>query len=410
MYPITMVSRPALLLTLKLARRLAQLLSRLHRKDYYAFDPADPLDKLLVTRDLESFELARGRHYRSLPPASWQRAEMIAGDLRFFARAVCFWLNGQDPEQFDPGQVPNLPRALAPILRRAWDGDYASGVDLLYEIEQITKRAAEPTAPLATPSVTPPAFRPPASVRTVSHRAAYHSDVGLQRTSNEDRAWAGPIPGGYLCIVCDGMGGHEAGEVAAEMALATIHQHLQAGLAQPGTRPEPGVLLAAALTEANRQVFEASRVRASDMGTTVVAALVIGATAYLANAGDSRAYLFRAGQLTQVTQDHSLVASLVLAGALAPEEVYSHPRRNEIYRFLGNKADLVLDPVAPVALQPGDRLLLCSDGLWEMVRDPQIAQVLASVPEPDAACQRLIQLANEHGGEDNISAIILKVE
>jgi serine/threonine protein phosphatase PrpC len=415
--PVTELGQRSLRQTFELAQRLAKLLSRLHRTGYYAFGPNERLDQLVFAvdrlifegREAEFFKPAGSRQYAPLSPESRQRAESIAGDLHFFARTVWFWLTGRDPEQFDLGEVPNLPKPLVLILRRAWDGDYPSGGALLAEIEQLAGLVEQPTLEL-TLHPTRPVTRPPTSISTVSYQVVCRTDPGRQRATNEDRAWAGPVPGGCLCIVCDGMGGQEAGEVAAEIALATIRQQIEPGLAQSSTAADPGALLAAALTEANRQVFEAGHAQASDMGTTGVAALVIGTSAYVASAGDSRAYLFHTGQLTQITQDHSLVASLVLAGALAPDEVYSHPRRNEIYRFLGNQASLALDPIPPVTLREGDRLLLCSDGLWEMVRDSHIAQVLATVPEPNAACERLIQIANEQGGDDNISVVILKVE
>jgi protein phosphatase len=148
--------------------------------------------------------------------------------------------------------------------------------------------------------------------------------------------------------------------------------------------------------------------RARDAGSTVTMAVLQGWTAYIANVGDSRTYLLRDGKLEQLTTDHSLVAGLVAAGTIEPDEIYTHPQRNVIYRSLGSDPEVEVDIVRQ-PLQAGDRLLLCSDGLWEMVRDPEMAAVLDRTPDVWEACDQLVERANENGGPDNITAILVRV-
>jgi serine/threonine protein phosphatase PrpC len=219
--------------------------------------------------------------------------------------------------------------------------------------------------------------------------------------------------------VADGMGGHQSGEVASSIAARTVGAMVNSSLLGPLVAGDPVArdqdtcarLLQEAVLEANRRITDLARERHSDLGTTIVAALLIGNQVTIANVGDSRAYLWHEDELQVITHDHSLVMQLVAAGQLTIDEIYTHPRRNEIYRALGD-ARLTEDEIDIFALRlrPDDGLLLCSDGLWDFVRDPDIASVLAAPgADPQTVAFTLVDRANLNGGEDNISVIFARV-
>jgi protein phosphatase len=240
--------------------------------------------------------------------------------------------------------------------------------------------------------------------------AKARTDGGRKRDHNEDKYSTYLVDGssGFF-IVADGMGGHAAGEVASQMAIQEITQSATAGwnrMAQGGSPDAARGYINAWITKANQKIFALGQAKRNNMGTTLTAAFVANGQVYAANVGDSRTYLVREGQLYPLTRDHSLVASLVQAGLLEPEAVYNHPQRNEIFRSLGQQSDVNVDVFEPVPLQPGDRLLLCSDGLWEMVRESEMQEILARNPDPQSACNELTRVANEHGGEDNITVVL----
>lgn len=215
-----------------------------------------------------------------------------------------------------------------------------------------------------------------------------------------------------LFVVADGMGGHANGQDASRTAIQNIINFMLPRLASGDDLNDEGykALLVEGVQQANLAVHQRNLQDHADMGTTMTAALVIGSTAYVANVGDSRTYLYREPEgLRQITHDHSVVASLVEAGIIKPDDIYTHPKRNQIYRSLGEKPGVEIDAfIQP--LQPGDKLLLCSDGLWDMVRDPDIQQVLrSSLPNLNQIGKNLVQAALDGGGEDNVSVIVVSI-
>ena len=228
--------------------------------------------------------------------------------------------------------------------------------------------------------------------------AAGVTDVGRVRDGNEDDFLDQSNRLG-LVAVADGMGGHRAGEVASATALEALRAAVASG--------EP---LRDAIEGANDAVLEKS---VSDqefhgMGTTLTAGM-LGSDGHLVvgHVGDSRAYLVRDGELSQITDDHSLVEEMVRSGELTPEQAEVHPRRSVITRALGIDPQVEVDEY-PIELQPGDRILFCSDGLTTMVRPDEIASILSREPDLRRAAQLLVDAANAAGGEDNITAVIIE--
>src|SRR6266480_491402 len=247
------------------------------------------------------------------------------------------------------------------------------------------------------------------------------SDPGIKRRNlpNEDSLFAAkgtrlhhtqPQPFG-LFIVADGMGGYAHGQEASRLAIQIVidrvlpHVPESDGLNAADFRK----LLIEGVQAANLVIHERNLEQHMEMGTTITAALILGGTAVVVNVGDSRTYLYRESEgLRKITRDHSLVAYLVETGIIKAEDIYMHPKRNQIYRSLGIKTK-IQDDMFKEQLQPGDTLLLCSDGLWEMVRDPLIQQILRQGTNPSRMGQALIDAALEGGGADNISAIVVQV-
>ena len=227
-----------------------------------------------------------------------------------------------------------------------------------------------------------------------------NSDVGRTREANED-AYLVRDP---LFVVADGMGGHVAGDVASRTAVDRLSEETDDGTPTSADLP-------ALVRGANAAVFNKSRTQPelSGMGTTCTVLLLEGPSAHLAHVGDSRAYLFRDGRLGQVTEDHTLVQRMVKEGRLSQAEAHSHPQRNIITRVLGVDADVSVDTYS-VEVAPGDRFLLCSDGLSSMLEDAEIEEALRRGAPAQETADELVALANQAGGEDNITVLIVDIE
>jgi len=224
------------------------------------------------------------------------------------------------------------------------------------------------------------------------------SDVGRIRRGNEDSYLAEPP----VFVVADGMGGHIAGDVASSTAVETIANHIgEASAADPQT-------LARLVHQANTAVWAKAQsdTSLSGMGTTCTVVYVDNQRAHVAHVGDSRAYRLRGGELERLTEDHTLVARMVREGRIRPEDAERHPQRSIITRALGVDPEISVD-LTTVELGEGDRLLLCSDGLTSMIAEHDISDVLTREQDAQAAADSLVDLANDAGGEDNVTVVII---
>ena len=324
-------------------------------------------------------------------------------DVAFLAQLLFYLSTGKELSR---ASLDAAPPTLRPFIERAMQGQYTAVQDMLTDFSSL------PSAPMPGRSLKP------------AHGQATHP--GHKYTRNEDAVVTftfdkeqdgRSVPIGFY-LVADGMGGHDAGDVASRavnrivtdwVLKTTVLPDLRKTTRKLTTENVPAELLTQAIQQANEVLLHHGQAKGSDLGSTVAAALIIGDVATVANVGDSRTYLLRDGRLAQITQDHSLVARLVDAGVIKPAEVRAHPQRNQIYRCLGHKPSVVVDTFT-VQLQRGDRLVLCSDGLWEMVLDPEMQRIVESSRSPQQACDALVEAANRAGGEDNIAVIVVGLE
>lgn len=379
------------------SEQVAQALQALNQLGYGGFWPGKEGRESIILIEGEAF-------LTDLSFARPVEGQNFADDVYALASLLHYLLTGQEITP-DAAQAPPRFRAL---LRHAASRAIQTIPAFLQELEASKKESVYQ--------------------RALRQTYGYLTHVGRVRKNNEDYVGVfqlgldqtGSAPPVGLYVVADGMGGQSAGEFASEGSVRHafvrfINEQVLPDLQRSTRRLDeatavtPQQQLENLVQVANQIVYQANQKAHTDRGSTMTAALIIGHKATIANVGDSRTYLLREGQLRQITQDHSLVYSLYLAGQISEDELYTHPRKNEIHRSIGGKATVQVDLFSE-RLQAGDKLLLCSDGLWEMVRNPSIQQLLASSASPQTICDQLIRLANENGGEDNVTAIVIAME
>lgn len=321
--------------------------------------------------------------------------------VRLFDLDVLDVGEGHVPDEARQAELPSLGSMLRrycdveavdlqSFMAGVWDGTYASpaafGRALEKELDAFSSMPATPTL-------------------------AGMTDVGLVRQLNEDNwGWRKLSSRARLFVVADGMGGHDGGEVASALAVETICR-----IAEEREKARPVGLDALeqlfddAFQAANNTIKDHAEAKGNDMGTTLVSMLLLeGNTALVANVGDSRAYLIRDRELHQVTRDHSLVAKMVERGRITAEEARTHPHSNILLRTVGTERDVDID-IFRVDLQPGDRVLMCSDGLWGEVEDRDLQQILNTYADPRVAVRELVKAAHHGGGKDNVTVVLVGI-
>jgi serine/threonine protein phosphatase PrpC len=326
-------------------------------------------------------------------------SEMVSqaqpADVRTLAAQIFFWQTGKSKYSFEPSLPPPINR----FFKEAIEGKgFPSGETLAQAIET--------------------AINDSTAQQSIAYRLGRCSDVGLERNLNEDSLTtiefnrvlqSISLPLGVYAIA-DGMGGHSAGEVASGTIINIITQRaLTLDPLLPVSPDERLKWLKETVEAANKAVYDLRKSAGTDMGSTLVAVLLDGVQATLAHAGDSRIYCVNPQKIEQLTTDHSLVERLVSSGQITRDAARYHPQRNVVYRTIGDKLNVEIE-TSTHALTPGDQLLLCSDGLTGMLEDRTIQKLVLDAASPQDACERLISAANSAGGEDNITAIVIKIE
>ena len=318
-------------------------------------------------------------------------------DLKALALLVFLWLTGKAKYERDPKLTPGLNRVFEQVFT-------SSGITNGNEFADALDKALE--------EVMVP--------QAVDHSSGRRTNVGMVRSLNEDslatieinrilQSVSQPLA---VYVIADGMGGHSAGEIASGTIVnCMVRRALKDLLGSQITGSEKMDAqrwLREAVEEANSEVFSMRKSAGTDMGSTLVSAVLEGSRAYIAHVGDSRAYLINTKGIRQLTVDHSLVERLIASNQITREEARHHPQRNVIYRTMGDKAKIEVE-VASHILAVGDNLLLCSDGMSGMVEDSIIKRIVMEAASPQAACDALIDAANAAGGEDNVSVIVVKI-
>jgi protein phosphatase len=319
----------------------------------------------------------------------------FASDVRGLGR----WMLLQATGETRLGTALSIPEPLSLLLTDVLTATYPmSAQQLAEQLDQIRRRLV---------------IR-----KDVRLRVGAGSDTGKLRELNEDSLWTADYSEAFATlgisvgafVVADGVGGHAAGDVASQLTVDVIRQYGDElrRLGETAEMPDVESWLKQAAGAANERVHRERQAVASDMGSTLVMALFVGNEFSVLNIGDSRAYRLGLQGIQQITIDHTLVQRLVAIGQITRDEAKMHPRRNVIYRVIGGRAELEYD-VFDDQLAVGEALLLCSDGLTDMLQDPVIWQIWREAPSPQAACDRMIAEANRVGGHDNITAVIVQL-
>ena len=240
-------------------------------------------------------------------------------------------------------------------------------------------------------------------------QAAAISDIGLVRSNNEDAFWCDPTRG--IFIIADGIGGYKSGEVAAAMAIEIISAELTVAIDR--ALQEDGLIAAMgdSLNSASKEIFGASQKEEANQGMacSLVAGILQNGNCLIAHAGDTRAYLYHGRTLSQMTVDDTPVGIMVKRGYILPEKARTHPMKNVLLKSVGNKVTVEAN-ITRFPVKKGERLLLCSDGLWSLVDAGVISETLGTDSDPQVACQNLIAVARNAGGNDNITVLIANAE
>lgn len=394
------------LTALRIGAGLARLQSVLHEQALLLgrIDTAD----LAMTSTAEP-RLLSVPFLQRLPPED-DRAAAIQADLKRLAGLLealtATPRTTQRLNEDEPPPTESLPdhSTLAEVLRQIRTGSISEAAALQTRLEDIIRERVRP--------------------QPLRQVVGAMSDTGMVRDHNEDSLLTLHLALNNsstdytrgLYAVADGMGGHAAGEVASGLAVRCaaelILKEYMALILDPDAEYDEQKIqeiLHRAVLHANEGIRQVAQTQGNDMGTTITLALVFGDRAVVANVGDSRTYLYRDGRLRRISRDHSLVMRLVELGQLSDDDIYTHPQRNAVLRSLGDQSDVEVD-LFTERLQPGDALLLCSDGQWEMTHDPEMEAILASSDDVQATCEALLNAANQAGGEDNVTSILVRLE
>ena len=386
----TLPAQPEIAEVLNWGVQLSQALEYMHSKGIALGEQLDQssiglAEKKVVWRDFTSARVL---------PVLTDREKI--NNVRHLALAMYYWMTGTTTYSPDP----HLPMILNDLFQQALIGEgFTSAATFSKQIKQAQ-------------------YTEPARLK-LDYQVGKLTHTGKVRKNNEDsllsiemsRMNQDAVQPICLQAIADGMGGHASGELASSLVIDAI---AQVGAFELVSMLNPAYeghadWIKRAMQSANQAVYEARQSAGNDMGSTLVLGLLVGSLAYLGHLGDSRIYLVNQESIKQLTTDHSLVQQLVTMGKITQSEARFHPQRNVIYRSLGEKKDVEADYLTQ-QLFPGDRLLFCSDGLSNVVDDQEILRVILKASSAQEACNRLVELANFAGGDDNISVVIVEVQ